>query len=300
MNKQNKHKLRKHTKQSQKARSLCRAQFFVMCYLCCLLSLAWPCAPSGLTSTFTNTVGVARDSVLDDFFASYPSFRSSFTYASEAFWLALSSVLTTMTPVSMATGRPKRPDAAKFNMDAGSNTIHFANFSAEAMFSENMPPSWSPALYHMPINWLENRLRREPSSDCWSLVSLLAATLSSSLTRANFSSSAFCFASAARSSALATCLFNSAIFSFDSIWIRAETLLPTNADMKAAVTLIPPATAAIMIAKRTTDSHDSKDRPIADLPLWPLVFFLICLWFSIVGFIYLIQKRHRDRFLKDR
>ncbi|MBI5569011.1 MAG: hypothetical protein HY914_03615 [Desulfomonile tiedjei] len=117
----------------------------------------------------------------------------------------------------------------------------------------------------------------------------LGANFSSILTLANRSCSAFSFASAAFAFASAALCTATKILSLDSRWTTSETRLATIPEMKAEVTLIPPAIAAIIAAHEDTAFQCDKDSSHIDFswpPLWPIVFFLVCLWLSITAFVY--------------
>jgi hypothetical protein len=85
----------------------------------------------------------------------------------------------------------------------------------------------------------------------------------------------------------------------DSRWITSVILYLTNAEIKADVTLIAPAQAAITVAQKNTESQKLSDRPhniiLSPLPLWPIILCLVCLWVSVIGFIYFLFQRSNER-----
>ncbi len=167
----------------------------------------------------------------------------------------------------------------------------------------------------------ENCERRSTKSFSLSRGIWRGANCASSLALARSASFAFCCASAARAFASATVarddsasadsrtvsLFNSAILSraaavsflasairaSASLWTMSASEYPTQPDTKSAVAVIPPATSDMTIAQRNTLSQNDSENPHTPLPLWPLIFFLICLWSSILASIRLLVKRRK-------
>jgi hypothetical protein len=126
-----------------------------------------------------------------------------------------------------------------------------------------------------------------------------AANVRGAFIRANsrLASAARSFALAASARASSPRALKSAIRWAVSDCEISDIWYPTMADIKAELILIPPATAAVIVAQKNTDCQKDNGYPshisFHPLPFWPFVFFFVSMWVCIVGFIYLQLCRYR-------